>query len=449
VGNRGDSKASPGNGVSDKSSFAFYHQETTMGMTLAEKLLAHCAGFTSVRPGKIVMAKVDCAMLNDGLGPWTMAEGHKALGGRIKYPETVVVISDHGTPPANAAQAETVAFTRRWANEHGLCYYEGEGPCHQVLAENGRALPGTLMVGTDSHTCTAGAFGCFGTGIGSTEMIGVLITGEIWLKVPESISIVWNGTLPRGITAKDMFLCVLKKLGHAGATYKALEFSGETVKGLPVDDRMVLSNMSVEAGAKTGLIAPDDVTGNFFHSLGIRKPYISFQPDADAVYERTLVFDAACLVPQAASPNEVDNVSDVSSIGRVKIDQAYIGGCTGGRLADLRIAAEVLTGKAAAPGCRLLVSPASKKVFRDALKAGIVETLAAAGAVFLAPTCGACVGMHSGILARGEVCVSATNRNFYGRMGSYESKIYLASPATVAASAVSGYITDPRIYLEN
>lgn len=414
-----------------------------MGKTLAEKILARTCSQDSVSAGDIITAHVDCLMMDDALGPWFVDKPFQQLGGVIKNPESVVVISDHLCPSGNVDQAENVAATRRWCEKYGIPYYEGVGPCHQVLGEAGYDLPGTLLVGTDSHTCTAGAFGCFGTGIGSTEAAGVLDTGTIWLRVPASIQIAWNGLLPKRVMAKDLILKTIGDLGHAGATYMAMEFVGSTIQSLPMDERMCISNMAVEAGAKAGLIAADEKTEAYLREAGVQQPYYRFDSDEDAVYSKKLTYQAEALCPQVACPHVVDNVHPIQEVRGIRVDQAYIGSCTGGRLSDLAAAAEVLKGKHVAKGCRLLVSPGSRNVYRQAMKSGLLDILMDAGASILAPTCGACVGLHSGVIAAGERCVSTTNRNFRGRMGSYDSEVYLASPATVAASAIEGVLADP------
>jgi len=360
----------------------------------------------------------------------------------------VVVISDHYTPPANIAQAEIVKFTREWAVQHNIQnFYEYVGPCHQIMVENGHVLPGTIVVGTDSHTCMGGAFGAFTTGIGSTEMLGVLLTGKTWLRVPETIKVLWKGNLGSGIMAKDLSLKTIQVIGHAGATYKAIEYMGEAIEALPIDERLAITNMAVEMGAKVGLMQADQKVLDYFaaHS-DFGKEMLPFG-DADAVYCEELEFDASALAPLVACPHQVDNVAEVSQIPQTKIHQAYIGSCTGGRYYDLAAAATILKGKRIHSGIRLLVSPASQEVWMKAAKEGILSILAEAGAIILSPTCGVCVGAHSGILADGEACISATNRNFLGRMGSPKSSIYLGSPMTVAASSITGYITDPRDFL--
>ncbi len=419
-----------------------------MPMTMSEKLLARAAGLPQVRAGEIVTARVDCAMMDDILGPRVMDEAFRAYGGQVLCPERCVVICDHYAPPANIDQANIVAFTRRWAEENGVTqFYESQGPCHQLLAEEGFSLPGTVQVGTDSHTCTAGAFGCFGTGVGSTEMTGVVLTGELWLRVPETVRVIWNGKLSRGVMAKDLILHTIGRLGHAGATYQTLEFTGEAIRELSMEQRMCISNMAVEAGAKAGLIAPDEKTFAYLADHGCRREYEPVYSDPDASFAGNVTFDASSLTPQVAAPHEVDNVFPVKDLLGTRMDQAYLGSCTGGRLSDLEAAAEVLRGRKVAKGVRLYVSPASQRIYRQAAQMGLLGALAEAGAVILAPTCGACVGTHSGILADGERCVSASNRNFRGRMGSKAAFVYLASPATVAASAAAGELRDPREFL--
>jgi 3-isopropylmalate/(R)-2-methylmalate dehydratase large subunit len=389
-------------------------------------------------------------MMTDILGPRVqIGDEMKRLGASVWDRDRTVLIADHYTPAANEKQAAIVAYSRQWAKEYGIShYYEGLGACHQLLAEKGYDLPGTLIVGTDSHTCTSGAFGAFGAGIGSTEMLGVLVTGEIWLKVPETIRINWDGPLNKAVMAKDMILRVIKDLGHAGATYMALEFGGSTLARLPMDERLCISNMAVESGAKAGLIPPDEVTLAYLREHPGLWPYEVILPDADAGYARVLQYNAGDLVPQVACPHLVDQVKDIQDAAGIEIDQVFLGSCTGGRLSDLAAAAAVLKGRRVAGRCRLLVTPASQEVWMQALKQGILEILAEAGAVILAPTCGACAGMHSGVIGPGESCASTTNRNFIGRMGSAQSQVFLVSPATAAATALEGRLADPRIYYQ-
>ncbi|SDF70400.1 3-isopropylmalate dehydratase large subunit [Sporolituus thermophilus] len=419
-----------------------------MGMTMAEKIIARAANKREVKPGEFVWANVDTAMMDDLLGPRVVIAEHiKRLGNQIWDKEKVVIISDHYSPAANITQAEILQFTRNWAKEYGISkYYEGLGPCHQVLAEKGFDIPGTLMVGTDSHTTTAGAFGCFGTGIGSTEMLGVLVSGQIWLRVPETMLFVWHGKLQKGVYAKDIILRTIKEIGQAGATYKVMEFAGSCIENLSVDERMAITNMAVEAGAKTGLMAPDNKVFAYLESIGAPKGTPMYS-DPDAEYAQKFEFNADTLVPQIALPHEVDKVVDITEAEGEVIHQAYLGSCTNGRYPDLVEAAKILKGRKVHPDVRLLVSPASRSIYHRAVREGIIEILSDAGAMILAPSCGACLGLHSGILARGERAISSTNRNFVGRMGHKEAEIFLASPASVAAAAIEGKITDPRKYL--
>jgi 3-isopropylmalate/(R)-2-methylmalate dehydratase large subunit len=319
-----------------------------MGMTISEKILAKAAGEDEVRAGDIVWANVDRAMMDDILGPRVeIADNLKRMGARVWDPNKTVIISDHYTPPANIKQANIVRYTRQWAKENGIThYYEFAGPCHQVMVDEGYALPGTVVVGTDSHTTTYGALGCFSTGIGSTEMSGVLATGQIWLKVPETIRIEWSGNPAPGTMAKDISLRTIKELGHAGATYKAMEYCGSTIASMSMDERLCLSNMAVEAGAKVGLMGYDAITASFLkEQFGIAQDFSWINADPDASLLHVLRFDAQELVPQVACPHEVDNVCEVTSLGRIAVDQVYIGSCTGGRYSDLMSAAEMLRGK--------------------------------------------------------------------------------------------------------
>lgn len=418
-----------------------------MGKTLAEKILSYCTD-EEVKAGSIITANVNTAMMDDILGPRYVGEEIEKYNARIKDPSKVVIISDHYTPSGTIQQADIVVLTREWAKEKKVDnYYEGIGPCHQILAENGYSIPGTVQVGTDSHTCTGGAFACFGTGIGSTEMAAVLMTGKIWFRVPESIKVTWDGKLSKGIMAKDVVLKTIGDIGHAGATYQSLEFGGSTISMMEMDERMCISNMAIEAGAKVGLIPSDDITKTYLESIGHGDKFKEIYPDEDAVYVNEISYKAEELISQIALPHEVDNVHGIDRVKGTRMHRAYIGSCTGGRLNDLIMAAKVLDGRKVSKDCKLLVSPASQNIWNKAAEMGILSKLANAGATILAPTCGACLGVHSGLLGKGENCVSATNRNFKGRMGSKESFVYLASPATIAASAIEGRLADVREYL--
>ena len=416
-----------------------------MGHTIAEKILAQKSGQNDLKAGNVIIAGVDCAMLDDILGPRFLSKEMERLGADIWDKDRVVVISDHYSPPGTVSQADIVKFTRDWSLKHGLKhYFEGMGPCHQILAENGFNIPGTLQVGVDSHTCTAGAFGCFGTGIGTTEMLSVILTGEIWLRVPESIYINWTGKLSEYVMAKDMILMTIGEIGHAGATYMSMEFHGDTIAQMCMDERMCITNMTVEAGAKCGLMTADEETKRYLEEIGCGDRFAPIYADEGAEYVSRLNFDASLLEPQVACPHEVDNVFSVDKIEDTPADRVYIGSCTGGRISDLEIAANILKGKNVANNCKLMVSPASQKIWIEAANKGILQTLAEAGAMILAPTCGACLGVHSGVIAAGENCVSTTNRNFKGRMGSPDGNVYLTSAATAAATALHGRLSDPR-----
>lgn len=417
-----------------------------MGYTMSEKIMAAASGKKEVHANDILWVNIDKAMMDDVLGPrLEIADKLKEMNVEVWDKDRVVIISDHYTPPANTIQADIVKFTRDWSEENKINnYYEFAGPCHQVMVEKGHVLPGGIIVGTDSHTCTYGALASLGTGIGSTEMAGVLATGQTWMKVPKTVKVQWTGKLSHYVMAKDISLKSIGTIGHAGATYKTIEYCGEAIHALPMDERFCLSNMAVEAGAKAGLIGYDEITAEYLAKFGVTKNYDYVNSDKDAEYCEIYEFSASDLVPQIACPHEVDNVFDISEVEPKKIHQAYIGSCTGGRYNDLKSAAEVLKGHKIAKGIRLLISPASKEIYERCLKEGILEVLADSGATILASSCGACLGIHSGALAGGEVCISTTNRNFLGRMGSKSSEVYLASPVSVAAAAITGHITDPR-----
>jgi 3-isopropylmalate/(R)-2-methylmalate dehydratase large subunit len=420
-----------------------------MGKTMSEKILAKAAGVAEASAGDILWVNIDRAMMDDILGPRVeIAEKMQEIRDTVWDKDKVVIISDHYTPPASIKQAEIVKFTRDWASSHGVDnYYEFLGPCHQIMVEYGHVLPGTVVLGTDSHTCMGGAMGAFASGVGSTEMLGILLTGKTWLRVPETIQVNWRGKLPDGVMAKDISLKTIGVIGHAGATYKAVEYVGDAIEALSLDERMAITNMAVEMGAKAGLMAPDAKVTEYLKARNITGGYQLFTSDADASYCATYDFQADKLVPVVACPHEVDNVTEIANVSSTVIHQAYIGSCTGGRYSDLEAAARILKGRKVKKGVRLLVSPASQEIWQRASHSGILLTLAEAGATIMAPTCGVCVGLHSGLLADGEACISSTNRNFIGRMGSKKAGIYLGSPLAVAASAITGVITDPREFL--
>jgi len=417
-------------------------------MHAVEKILAKASGKREVRTGEIVNAKVDVAMVHERAGP-RVAESFDKIGAeRVWDPSKVVVTFDHNVPPPTVENAEAQKRFKGFLKKYGLrnVFPGGTGICHQILPEKGFAWPGTVIVGTDSHTVTYGAFGAFATGIGHTEMASVLALGEIWLRVPRAVRVEVKGKLPPGVMAKDVVLRVAKDVGEEGALYDVIDFVGSTIRGMSVDGRMVLCNMSVEMGAKAGFVEADRKTLDY---VGARtgRTFVPIKTDPKYDYEREWRFNVGELEPQVALPHSVANVRPVSEVGEVRVDQALIGTCTGGRLEDLRAAARILKGRRVSPETRLVVVPASLEVYLQALRDGLMETLLHSGAIVCPPGCGPCTGGHMGVLASGEVCVSAANRNFRGRMGSLDSLLYLASPATVAASAVEGRITDPRKYI--
>jgi 3-isopropylmalate/(R)-2-methylmalate dehydratase large subunit len=415
-----------------------------MGKTFAEKILALKAGLNETVPGQIVTVQPDKLLTHDNTS--AIAKTFRKIGvDRVANPNMNVIILDHVVPAANETYAQSHKETRDFVREQGIpAFYDiGEGICHQVLPEHGHALPGMLIVGSDSHTPSHGALGAFAAGIGRTEAAAVMATGEIWLRVPESMRIVVEGTMPQRVSAKDLVLRIIGDIGADGADYKSVEFAGPAIEAMSVGSRQVLCNMAAEMGAKNAYVAPDDITRAWLAGR-TNSRYQEIYPDPDAAYAQVLHYNVEDLEPQVAKPHRVDNVGPVSEIAGLQIDQALIGTCTNGRLEDLQPAAEILHGKRVAPWVRLLVLPASREILLEAIDAGIVTTLVAAGATLLNPGCGPCLGAHEGCMAPGERTLSTANRNFKGRMGSREAEIYLASPATVAASAVAGVITDPR-----
>ncbi len=417
-------------------------------MNITEKILAKASGKQVVHSGEIVDANVDMIMVHDLTGPLAV-EAFKKIGiQKVWDNQKAVVILDHQVPAESVKAAELHKTMRQFAKDQKIRIYDiGRGGiCHQVMPEKGHVVPGTVIVGADSHTCTYGAFGAFATGIGSTEAAAVFATGKIWLKVPEAIKINVTGEFQKYVTPKDLILSIIGRMGVDGATYKSTEFTGPTIKSMSIAGRMTLCNMAVEMGAKNGIIEPDETTRKFLEGR-ISKALPNFESlksDKDAVYERTVEFDVSKMEPQIACPSSVDNVKPVSEAGNVPIEQAFIGSCTNGRIEDLRLAAQVLKGKRVKDNVRTLVIPASQEVYKQALNEGLLEIFTDAGAIVCGSACGPCLGGHIGLLAADEVCVSTSNRNFIGRMGSTKASVYLASPATVAASAVTGKITDPR-----
>jgi len=418
-------------------------------MNIAEKILARASGRSFVEPGEIVDAKVDRVMFHDLTGPMTLKAFEEMGGGLVWDPDRIVVIFDHIVPASSIASAENHAKLRRFVENQRIRWFYDVGRggiCHQVMVEKGHVCPGELIIGADSHTCMYGALGAFATGVGATDMAAILLTGRIWLRVPEAIMVKYTGSMPDYLSGKDLILYTIGKIGADGANYKAVIYSGSVIENLSMDDRLTMSNMAVEMGAKTGIVEPDETTLSYLKGR-IDRNFSIVRSDGGAEYSEEYEFDVSDMEPQVACPYRVDNVKPVSEIEGIPIDQAFIGSCTNGRLSDLRIAAKILKGRKVSRGTRLIVIPASQDVYREALREGLIEVLLESGAMICNPTCGPCIGVHLGVLSSGETCIASINRNFIGRMGSRESKVYLASPATVAASAVEGRIADPRRYL--
>ena len=415
-----------------------------MGRTITEKILARASGQANVEPGDIVWANVDMAMMNDSSGPRRFARTLERFGGRVWDPDRVMVVSDHFAPAAGQLEAQILKLTREWAREQGIKkFHELEGIMHNIPVERGYVVPGMLLVGADSHSCTPGAVGCLAIPVSSTDLLGVLVTGQMWLRVPETLRVVWNGALPPTVMAKDMMLHLIRDIGVDGARYMTIEFAGDAVRALSMDERLTLTNMAIEAGAKTGIVEPDDVTLTYVRSR-TNQDFTPLTSDPDAVYARTIEYRADELEPMVALPFSPGNGVPARELRDTPIDQAYIGSCTGAKYHDLAAAADVLKGHRVAPGTRLFVAPATADTLRRAMAEGILATLLEAGATLLPTACNACAGLSNGILAENERCISSTNRNFRGRMGPVTAEVFLASPATVAASAVTGRITDPR-----
>jgi len=418
-----------------------------MGSTIAQKILARASGRDHVEPGEIVWAAVDLALMSDTSGPRRIGPGLERLGGKVWDPEKVCVISDHFVPATDDVEANIQKVTREWVQAKGVRkFHFFEGIMHIVSIERGYIWPGMLMVGADSHSVTAGALGCMAVPVGSTEILGVVATGEIWLRVPETLEVRWTGSLAPGVMAKDMILSTLRRLRCDGATYKSIEYTGSGVRNLPLDERLVLSNMTIELGGKAGIVAADDVVCDYLEQRGVRNPS-PVLPDDDAMYAGLIEDDAGKLVPQVALPHSPDNGVDVDVAAGMPIDQAYIGACTGAKYHDLTLVADVLRGRRVHQGTLLQIAPASKEILERAVRDGLVDVLREAGAQFLPTSCGACLGVGVNALKSKVRCISSTNRNFRGRMGSAEAEVYLASPATVAASAIEGQVADPRKYV--
>ncbi len=417
-----------------------------MGMTIAEKILAFHAGKEEVKPGEIINAKVDIALGNDITAPIAIKALREMGVEKVFDPDRVVLVPDHFTPNKDIKSAQQCKMLREFAREQGLTYYFEVGSVgieHALLPEQGIVVPGDLVIGADSHTCTYGALGAFATGVGSTDLAAAMITGEIWLRVPESILFVYTGKRGRWVTGKDMILETIGRIGVDGARYVAMEFVGEAITDLPMEERLTMSNMAIEAGGKTGIIPPDKETLEFANARA-KRPYGVFSSDEDAHYARVVEIDVSSLEPVVALPHLPENVKPVSELPEITIDQVVIGSCTNGRIRDLRQAAEILKGNRVHPNVRLIIIPATQKIYHQAMTEGLFDVFLSAGAAISTPTCGPCLGGHMGVLAEGERAVATTNRNFVGRMGHPKSEVYLASPYVAAASAVAGRIAHPE-----
>jgi 3-isopropylmalate/(R)-2-methylmalate dehydratase large subunit len=417
-----------------------------MGMTLAEKILGEHAE-REVRTGEIVVVNVDLAYTQDGTGPLAVRKIQEMGFKEVCHPKKTIFFLDHAAPSPRFELSNDHVFLRDFAEKTGSQVSDvGYGISHQVVAER-EVKPGDVVIGADSHTCTGGALGAFATGVGSTDAAVAIALGKIWLKVPETTRVVVEGKLPMGVYGKDIILHLIGNIGAAGATYKALEFTGDTIQDLEMAGRMTIANMAVEAGAKVGLFPSDDVTRNWLSRMGRPHDFRTLSPDPDAIYERTVKIFAKELKPTIACPHQVDYIRTIDEIGDVKVDQVYLGTSCNGRLEDFQIAAMILKGKKIHANTRMIVTPGSRQVYLEALKDGTMEALIEFGALAMPPGCGACVGLHEGVLGDGEVCLATQPRNFRGRMGSPKSFIYLGSPAVAAATAIEGKIADPRKYL--
>ena len=409
-----------------------------MGLTLAQKIFSTHAGF-EVKQGQLVIANVDVCATQDGTGPLAIKE-FKKLGKKLNNPQRTILFIDHAAPSPRKELSNAHNIIREFAKEYGAVLSDiGCGVCHQRLIEE-YVNPGEILVGADSHTCTSGALGAFATGMGSTDIAVSMAFGKTWFKVPTSFKVEVNGKFAPNVCSKDLMLYLIGLIGADGATYRALEFCGDTIQNMSMSERFTLANMAVEAGAKAGLFETDEKTREFLAERGRADKFKEIKMDDDAQYERVIKIDASVIKPMVACPHTVDNVKSADELNNVKVDQVFVGTCTNGRIEDLRVVAEVLKGKQIAPHVRMIIVPASKDVYLKASKEGLLDIFLEAGANLLPSGCGPCVGVHGGILGDGEVCLATQNRNFQGRMGNTEGFIYLSSPYTAARSALAGYI---------
>jgi 3-isopropylmalate/(R)-2-methylmalate dehydratase large subunit len=414
-------------------------------LTLTEKILAAHADKKRVRPGDFINVRVDLVMANDITAPIAIKEFRRLRVKRVFDPQKVVMVPDHFVPNKDIASAEQAKLMREFAREQGVIYFEvGQmGIEHVLLPEQGLVLPGDVAIGADSHTCTYGALGAFATGMGSTDIAAAMATGDIWMKVPPTIKLIYHGSPGKWVSGKDLILYTIGDIGVDGALYSTIEFAGEAIDTLSIDGRFTMANMAIEAGAKAGIFGVDNKTQLYVKSRA-QRPYLVYEPDSDAEYANVIEYDVSDIEPQVALPHSPANTKPVGQVKNIEINQAVIGSCTNGRLEDLRIAAQILKGEKVHPGARCIIIPGSQQVYLEALVEGFIEIFIKAGAVVSTPTCGPCLGGHMGVLADGERCISTTNRNFVGRMGSPQSEVYLANPAVAAASAVAGRIASPE-----
>lgn len=413
-------------------------------MTLAEKILAAHSGKKKVSAGDFINCKTDLVMANDVTAPIAIREFRK-LGVKVFNPKKIVMVADHFTPNKDINSAEQVKIVREFSREQGVTFFEvgRVGIEHVLLPDKGLVLPGDVVVGADSHTCTYGAVGAFSTGMGSTDIAAAMATGDIWMKVPPTIKFVFHGKLNKWVSGKDLILYTIGRIGVDGALYASMEFTGEAIDNLSMSGRFTMANMAIEAGAKTGLFRVDKKTLEYLAPRAKRK-FKVYEPDADAEYAQVFEWDASKIEPIVAFPHLPSNIKPISKVGEIEIDQSVIGSCTNGRLEDLIIAAKIMKGKKVHPNVRCIILPGTQEIYLEAMKLGLVETFIKAGAAFSTPTCGPCLGGHMGVLAAGERAISTTNRNFVGRMGSPKSEVYLANPAVAAASAIAGKIISPE-----
>jgi 3-isopropylmalate/(R)-2-methylmalate dehydratase large subunit len=414
-------------------------------VTLAEKILAAHSGLDRVSPGEFINVRVDLVLSNDITAPLAIKEFERLGVSKVFDPKKIIMIPDHFCPNKDILSAEQAKMMREFARHYDLLYFEvgRMGIEHVLLPEQGIVLPGEVVIGADSHTCTYGALGAFATGMGSTDIAVTMATGEIWMKVPPTIKFVYHGKMQQWVGGKDLILYTIGNIGVDGALYSAMAFTGEAIDALPMDGRFTMSNMAIEAGGKAGIFRFDNKTKQYVKGRASR-PYKVYEPDENAAYERVVEYDVTGIEPQVALPHLPSNVKPVSQVVDIKIDQAVIGSCTNGRLDDLRLAAKILKGRQVSPEVRCIIIPGSQQVYLDAMHEGLVEIFIKSGAVVSTPTCGPCLGGYMGVLAAGERCVSTTNRNFIGRMGSPKSEVYLANPAVAAASAIVGKIAGPE-----